>query len=286
MIMENVKKILIILLLSIIMIFCTNIDVYAGDIIKGDINLDGRLSAIDLAKLNLHIVKINILTGESFNRADLNNDGKITAIDLAKLNRLLVGLGDRDITDEEYNSITRMICDNNGEIKYIPEFNSFRDIELEELFSFISNNERFSRVNKNYNEEQLMKMYIDYTGVYAPNGVLAGAPVQAICFSDMKAIVKDLSNKEIDRDWLDSKLQLSVNDRLVYIEEYDLILYHQDGPDPGYNEKYELSKGYVIDNLYILYIVCTNEYDSSTYTTKLALQQIDGKYYLVSNVRV
>jgi len=60
------------------------------DEILGDINGDGKVTAIDLAQLQSHIVGLRVL--EDVNRADLNKDGKITAIDLSKLFDILVHL--------------------------------------------------------------------------------------------------------------------------------------------------------------------------------------------------
>ncbi len=53
---------------------------------KGDTNGDGKINAIDLAAVNMHILKVKTLSGDSAKAADVNNDGKINAIDLAAVN--------------------------------------------------------------------------------------------------------------------------------------------------------------------------------------------------------
>ena len=53
---------------------------------KGDINNDGKINAIDLASVNMDILKVKKLSGDSAKSADINDDGKINAIDLASVN--------------------------------------------------------------------------------------------------------------------------------------------------------------------------------------------------------
>ena len=61
-------------------------------IVKGDINGDGKITVTDLAKVQLHIVKLEMLNGPYTIAADINEDEKVTVTDLAKLQLHIVGL--------------------------------------------------------------------------------------------------------------------------------------------------------------------------------------------------
>lgn len=52
---------------------------------KGDVNLDGKLSVIDLVLIQQHIVNAKVLTSQQFKYADMNNDNKISVIDYVML---------------------------------------------------------------------------------------------------------------------------------------------------------------------------------------------------------
>lgn len=51
----------------------------------GDANLDGTIDSIDIAKVQMHILKIKPLSGNNFTYADANKDGTVDSIDLAKI---------------------------------------------------------------------------------------------------------------------------------------------------------------------------------------------------------
>lgn len=59
---------------------------------KGDVNGDGEITIDDLAKIKLHLIDKEVLTGRNFKAADINNDGEITIDDLAKIRLHLIGL--------------------------------------------------------------------------------------------------------------------------------------------------------------------------------------------------
>ena len=48
---------------------------------KGDVNGDGKVTAVDYMLIKNHIMKVSLLNGEILERADVNKDGKITASD-------------------------------------------------------------------------------------------------------------------------------------------------------------------------------------------------------------
>lgn len=60
-------------------------------IVKGDVNGDGKITVTDLAKVKLHIIKKELLTGDSFKAADINEDGKVSVTDLAAIKLMLIG---------------------------------------------------------------------------------------------------------------------------------------------------------------------------------------------------
>lgn len=64
----------------------------AGAVYKGDMNGDGRISTVDIVKLQRIIVGLDELTSDNLARGDINGDGKISTIDIVKLQRHIVGL--------------------------------------------------------------------------------------------------------------------------------------------------------------------------------------------------
>ncbi len=59
---------------------------------KGDLNGDGRITALDIVKLQRLIVGLDALDSNVLAIADINGDGKVTALDIVKLQRHIVGL--------------------------------------------------------------------------------------------------------------------------------------------------------------------------------------------------
>lgn len=59
---------------------------------RGDINGDGKISALDIVKIQRLIVGIDEKTDAIFSVADVNGDGKISALDIVKIQRHIVGL--------------------------------------------------------------------------------------------------------------------------------------------------------------------------------------------------
>ena len=59
---------------------------------RGDTNGDGKISLIDLANVQRHLLGLMKLAGDNFTAADTNGDGKISLIDLANIQRHLLGL--------------------------------------------------------------------------------------------------------------------------------------------------------------------------------------------------
>ena len=59
---------------------------------KGDTNGDGKVTLMDLANVQRHMLGLISLTGNNFVGADTNSDGKISLIDLANIQRHLLGI--------------------------------------------------------------------------------------------------------------------------------------------------------------------------------------------------
>lgn len=62
--------------------------------IIGDVNLDGEISLIDVATIQLHLAKFQTLTGINFRVADVNNDNELDISDAARIQLFLANLVD------------------------------------------------------------------------------------------------------------------------------------------------------------------------------------------------
>lgn len=63
-----------------------------GGSAKGDLNGDGKISTIDIVKVQRIIVGLDALTDANILIADINGDGKVSTIDIVKGQRHIVGL--------------------------------------------------------------------------------------------------------------------------------------------------------------------------------------------------
>lgn len=61
-------------------------------IIKGDTNGDGKITITDVAKVQLHFVKLELLEDNFIEAADMNNTSDITITDVARLQLVFLGL--------------------------------------------------------------------------------------------------------------------------------------------------------------------------------------------------
>lgn len=59
---------------------------------RGDLNGDGKISAMDIVKLQRIIVGLDVQDSNALAIGDLNSDGKISAMDIVKIQRHIVGL--------------------------------------------------------------------------------------------------------------------------------------------------------------------------------------------------
>ena len=60
-------------------------------VVTGDINGDGEITITDLAKVKLHYIEKELLTGAELKAADMNYDGEITVTDIAQIKSILIG---------------------------------------------------------------------------------------------------------------------------------------------------------------------------------------------------
>ncbi len=56
-------------------------------VIKGDTNGDGKITAVDMLRVQKHILKYSTLTNAYKEASDTNNDGKITAVDMLRIQK-------------------------------------------------------------------------------------------------------------------------------------------------------------------------------------------------------
>ena len=59
---------------------------------KGDLNGDGKISTVDIVKVQRIIVGLDELNDTNLIVADINGDGKVSTIDVVKIQRHIVGL--------------------------------------------------------------------------------------------------------------------------------------------------------------------------------------------------
>lgn len=59
--------------------------------LPGDVNGDGKVSALDYMRIKNHIMGTSPLTGDTLARADVNGDGKVSALDYMKIKNHIMG---------------------------------------------------------------------------------------------------------------------------------------------------------------------------------------------------
>ena len=58
----------------------------------GDLNGDGKINTVDVARANAHAKSMSTLTGYEFDCVDINGDGKVNTLDVAKMNAHAKGI--------------------------------------------------------------------------------------------------------------------------------------------------------------------------------------------------
>ena len=61
-------------------------------VIYGDPSGDGKINALDLLKVQKHILGLSSLSGSNLEAADPSRDGKVNALDLLKVQKNILGV--------------------------------------------------------------------------------------------------------------------------------------------------------------------------------------------------
>ena len=75
-------------------------ELFLSDIvsIEGDVNNDGKVSALDYILVRKHILNTTLLSGDSLKKADVNNDGKVSALDYILIRKIILGIDNSSTT--------------------------------------------------------------------------------------------------------------------------------------------------------------------------------------------
>ena len=63
-------------------------------VLYGDVNGDGKISIVDLAQVQKHLLEIAKHSGHFFTAADVNKDNKISILDLARIQKHLLEINE------------------------------------------------------------------------------------------------------------------------------------------------------------------------------------------------
>lgn len=93
----------LIVFLTLLMLLCPAVTVLADnegpmdefetEIVRGDVNGDGKVTAVDYAMVKRYVLKTHSLTGDRFTAADVNGDGKVTPLDYMLIKRVVLKVG-------------------------------------------------------------------------------------------------------------------------------------------------------------------------------------------------
>ena len=67
-------------------------DIVYKSVVTGDVDGDGKITLLDLSKIQLHLVDYIQLDGEKYKSADIDVDNRVSLLDLSKIQLVLVGL--------------------------------------------------------------------------------------------------------------------------------------------------------------------------------------------------
>lgn len=88
---RNSKFSMPILCMVVLMVFMAVSTAMGDSTLKGDINLDGKITSTDLLQLKQYLIGTRDLNGQSLWNADVNNDGSVSSTDLLVLEQIMVG---------------------------------------------------------------------------------------------------------------------------------------------------------------------------------------------------
>ena len=69
-------------------------EVQEGDyiVVTGDLNGDGRITAVDLLRVQKGLLGVTVMSGAVYQAGDINGDGQVSALDLLKVQKHLLGV--------------------------------------------------------------------------------------------------------------------------------------------------------------------------------------------------
>ncbi len=88
-------------------------------IVNGDLDCDGQITINDLAKMKLHIIQIENLTGNKLKSANMDSDTEITINDLAQIKLILIGFKYKKDKNEKNSKIKNNSINNNSNSKLL-----------------------------------------------------------------------------------------------------------------------------------------------------------------------
>lgn len=139
------------------------LSVLDNNVLKGDINQDGKVDTQDVAILGDCLVKKAFLSVEDMEYADINSDGKINAFDYAAIKRIVINSAsdkeqldlsdmpteyqaaldwvwtnriEREKSTDRWNTIFDQIDAGNGTLNYVVRWQSYKTVTLDQRKQF------------------------------------------------------------------------------------------------------------------------------------------------------
>ncbi|WP_418807715.1 dockerin type I repeat-containing protein, partial [Phascolarctobacterium faecium] len=139
------------------------LSVLDNNVLKGDINQDGKVDTQDVAILGDCLVKKAFLSAEDTEYADINSDGKINAFDYAAIKRIVINSAsdkeqldlsdmpteyqaaldwvwtnriEREKSTDRWNTIFDQIDAGNGTLNYVVRWQSYKTVTLDQRKQF------------------------------------------------------------------------------------------------------------------------------------------------------
>jgi len=83
------RKIVVLVALLAVILICSTVYAIPGDIV-GDVNGDGKITTLDLAAIQRHIIGMKQL--DNIHLADVNYDDMVNSVDIAFVMRYILGV--------------------------------------------------------------------------------------------------------------------------------------------------------------------------------------------------
>ena len=177
----------------------------AADLKGGDVNNDGKIDVIDVAKIAAHVKGAKSLDGSSLAKADVNGDGEVNVKDVARISAHVKGVSNRPVkpaepTAEQYaEEMAKLVNKERAArgltyLRYSPELCKAANIRAKEIASDFSHERagglRFSSV--------LDEVGISYTAVKENIAGGQTTPKEAMSdFMESSIHAKNILSKEV-----------------------------------------------------------------------------------------